>query len=54
MIVAPDGKIQLIRNLKQAESIAQRVINEEISRQDAKAKRLQPAFQRLPSVLRSN
>jgi hypothetical protein len=44
-IVTPDGKIQLIRNQKQAESLAQRLINEEISRQDAKPKRLQKAFQ---------
>ena len=37
--VGPDGKIRLISNQKQAESLAQKYINEEIGRQDAQAKK---------------
>jgi N12 class adenine-specific DNA methylase/broad specificity phosphatase PhoE len=34
-----DGKIEIVRNQKQAETLAQRLINEEIGRQDAQAKK---------------
>lgn len=37
-LIGPDGKLQIINNQKQAESFAQKLINEEIARQDAKAK----------------
>ena len=37
--VGPDGKLQIISNQKQAESLAQKYINEEIGRQDAQAKK---------------
>jgi N12 class adenine-specific DNA methylase/broad specificity phosphatase PhoE/2'-5' RNA ligase len=37
--VGPDGKIRIISNQKQAESLAQKYINEEIGRQDAQAKK---------------
>lgn len=34
-----DGKVEIVRNQKQAETLAQRLINEEIGRQDAQAKK---------------
>jgi broad specificity phosphatase PhoE/ParB-like chromosome segregation protein Spo0J len=37
--IGPDGKLQIISNQKQAESLAQKYINEEIGRQDAAAKK---------------
>jgi broad specificity phosphatase PhoE len=37
-LITPDGKLQIISNQKQAESLAQKLINEEIGRQDAQAK----------------
>jgi broad specificity phosphatase PhoE len=37
--VGPDGKVQIISNQKQAESLAQKYINEEIGRRDAEAKK---------------
>ena len=38
-LVGPDGKLQIISNQKQAESLAQKLINEEIGRQDAQTKK---------------
>lgn len=37
--VGPDGKVQIISNQKQAESLAQKYINEEIGRRDAETKK---------------
>ena len=34
-----DGKVEIVRNQKQAETLAQRLINEEIGRQDAQSKK---------------
>ena len=34
-----DGKVEIVRNQKQAETLAQRLINEEIGRQDTQAKK---------------